>query len=338
MKKVAFAALMLSSFFLLSACSEDEEGPAPKPKKVVEANSKASPQVIYGNDDRHDLYEIADPKLYQWASSTVALIDKRKVQIADKTATISTQTFGNEMNLCADEPYFKQVVAPHCSGFLVAPDVIVTAGHCLPRKEECERTQIVFGFAIYKAGVMPGEIDASEVYSCKEIIKTQIEYDGADFAVARLDRPVKNHSPMMVRTSGSPNATDMLVVIGHPSALPTKITTNGTIRNIGPKFLVANLDTYGGNSGSAVLNTKSGEVEGVLVRGETDFTWDSGSNCFRSKRCAENACRGEDVTLMSQVLPYIGIPSSMNKKYRTNIAKKKNNNKKLLNKTAGLDY
>ncbi len=336
MKKVAWTALIFTSFFLISCTEEDGDGPAPKPKKIS-GEEKVRPNVIYGNDDRHDLYEIADPKIYQWAASTVALVDKRKVEIQGKTANLNTQIFGNEMNLCQDEPYFTQVMAPHCSGFLVGSDIIVTAGHCLPRQEECDKTQIVFGFAIYKAGQMPTSVDASEVYSCKEIIKTQVEFDGADYAVARLDRPVKNHQPLTLRTSGSPNPADILVVIGHPSALPTKITTNGTIRSIGTKFLVANLDTYGGNSGSAVFNSKTGEVEGILVRGETDFAWDSSGNCFRSKRCAEDQCRGEDVTLTEQVLPYVGIPSSMNKKNRTNIVKKNKSIKKISNKTAALN-
>lgn len=335
MKKVAWAALIFSSFFLMLSCSEDEGGaPAPKPKKI---DNEKPTKVIYGSDDRHDLYEIADPKLFNLASSTVALIDKRKIQIQDKIATIDTQIFGQEMNLCQDEPYYNQVMGPHCSGFLVAPDVIVTAGHCLPRKEECEKTQIVFGFAIYKAGQMPTTVEASEVYSCKEIIKTEVKYDGADYAVARLDRPVKNHQPLQLRTSGAPNPADILIVIGHPSALPTKITTNGTIRSIGAEFLVANLDTYGGNSGSAVFNSKTGEVEGILVRGESDFTWDSNNKCFRSKVCSENKCRGEDVTLTEQVLPYIGIPSTMVKRNRTNIVKKNKSIKKTANKTASLN-
>ncbi|WP_420540401.1 S46 family peptidase (plasmid) [Paenibacillus polymyxa] len=33
-------------------------------------------------------------------------------------------------------------------------------------------------------------------------------------------------------------------------------------------FFVANLDTYGGNSGSPVFNSDTHEVEGILVRGE----------------------------------------------------------------------
>lgn len=336
MKKIVFTSVIFASFFLLISCSEDDDGGTPKPKKVTAPSEKQSPQVVYGDDDRHEVYEITDPKIYQWAGSSVALIDKKKIKLQNKVASIDTQIFGQEMNLCQDEPYFNQSTAPHCSGFLVGPDTIVTAGHCLPSKEECEKTQIVFGFSVYSSGVMPTSVDAGEVYSCKELLKAQVQFNGADFAVAKLDRPVKNHVPMIVRTTGSPNPADILVVIGHPSGLPTKVTTNGTIRSVGSQFLVANLDTYGGNSGSAVLNAKTGEVEAILVRGENDFSWQDSGRCYRSKRCKENECRGEDATLMSQVLPYIGIPFSMSKKNQTSVAKK-NKAKKLLNKTAGLN-
>ena len=67
------------------------------------------------------------------------------------------------------------------------------------------------------------------------------------------------------------------------------------------QFLVANLDTYGGNSGSAVFNATDGKIEGVLVRGEMDYVFKNG--CRISNVCATDACRGEDVTLIERVLP-----------------------------------
>jgi hypothetical protein len=45
------------------------------------------------------------------------------------------------------------------------------------------------------------------------------------------------------------------------------------------------------------------EVEGILVRGEEDFV--SQGNCMISKRCANDGCRGEDVTRISAVLPFL---------------------------------
>ncbi len=50
-------------------------------------------------------------------------------------------------------------------------------------------------------------------------------------------------------------------------------------------WLIANLDTYGGNSGSAVFNA-DGLVEDILVRGARDYVLDVVNGCFRSNRIA----------------------------------------------------
>jgi hypothetical protein len=86
--------------------------------------------------------------------------------------------------------------------------------------------------------------------------------------------------------------------------LPLKVAGGAKVRsNSSPGYFVANLDTYGGNSGSAVFNAQTLKVEGVLVRGETDFN-DSGS-CTVSNRCSDSSCRGEDVTRIASVIPFI---------------------------------
>ena len=72
------------------------------------------------------------------------------------------------------------------------------------------------------------------------------------------------------------------------------------MRNINkPGYFVANLDTYGGNSGSAVFNAKTGVIEGILVRGENDYVYKG--NCRVSNVCASDGCRGEDVTKLSAI-------------------------------------
>jgi V8-like Glu-specific endopeptidase len=73
-----------------------------------------------------------------------------------------------------------------------------------------------------------------------------------------------------LRTSGTPNQGDRLTVVGYPMGLPAKIAAGAVVREIRSAYLVANLDTYGGNSGSAVFSTDALEsgtlrVEGVLV-------------------------------------------------------------------------
>ena len=72
-------------------------------------------------------------------------------------------------------------------------------------------------------------------------------------------------------------------------------------------YFVANLDTYGGNSGSAVFNATSGKVEGILVRGENDYVWRG--SCRVSNKCPADGCRGEDVTKVSALMDIIPAPA-----------------------------
>jgi V8-like Glu-specific endopeptidase len=86
-----------------------------------------------------------------------------------------------------------------------------------------------------------------------------------------------------------------VLVIGHPTGLPTKLADGAVIRSLKETYFIANLDTYGGNSGSAVFDANSGLVEGILVRGEQDYVRSS-SGCLASNVCRNDGCRGEDVT------------------------------------------
>ena len=92
------------------------------------------------------------------------------------------------------------------------------------------------------------------------------------------------------------------MVIGHPSGLPTKISDGAIVReNANKVFFQSTLDTFGGNSGSAVFDAKTGLVEGILVRGERDYVQDPVMNCSRPKVCKVTECRGEDVTRITNI-------------------------------------
>ena len=89
-------------------------------------------------------------------------------------------------------------------------------------------------------------------------------------------------------------------VIGHPVGLPAKVAGGAIVRDNTPNpFFVANLDTYGGNSGSPVFNSRTHRVEGILVRGERDFV--ARGNCTVSFVCPTTGCRGEDVTRITKL-------------------------------------
>ncbi|MCC7442431.1 MAG: proprotein convertase P-domain-containing protein [Bdellovibrionales bacterium] len=261
-------------------------------------------KVIYGNDDRIDPIQTADAFWLDRADSTVALIRAAKLSdLGNGTTRIAVVNHGESNSLCSNEPFAEQVEAAFCSGFLVAPNLMVTAGHCIEDAADCSATRFVFGFAVRSGGAQPETVPTRDVYSCAQVLHSQAVGNGADYAVIRLDRAVIGHEPLSIRRTGSLAVGDGLTVIGHPSGLPTKIAGGANVRSLQSGYVVANLDTYGGNSGSAVFNSITGEVEGILVRGEQDYEFQNG--CYVSKKCGDSECRGEDVTTINQAIPYI---------------------------------
>ncbi|UUX50829.1 serine protease [Nisaea acidiphila] len=257
-------------------------------------------RVLYGEDDRRDVHNLADVQvdaalLRKLIASTVILTDRSNLtKQTDGSYELRVESFerpdpttGVALPACSGERFGHQYTGGWCSGFLVGPDVIVTAGHCNKSADSVTNTAYVFGFRAQTA-TDPGTtaFRDDQVYFGRELIAHDLSEDG-DYAIVRLDRPVTapDAEPMKVRVSGEAGIGSNIGVIGYPSGLPVKIAFGPdtiVIRRDDP-WLLANLDTYGGNSGSAVLN-RDGLVEGILVRGAQDYHTDSRNGCFRSNR------------------------------------------------------
>ena len=265
-------------------------------------------QTVYGDDDRQDVYQVQDPRLRALADSTVALFQSYAVtqDLASGKSKLSLRSYGQSNGLCSIEPFFDQKEGAFCSGFLVGPDLVATAGHCVTSNDACQSTKFVFGFAIKQPGAnTPEDVANNEVYGCKELLGRQQENTGPDWAVVRLDRPVTGHKVLAIDHANVTNG-EKLVLIGQPSGLPTKIAAGNTyVLDASPNgYFRANTDSYHGNSGSAVFSQNSLGIVGILVRGEADFEVyngpgaDPNNSCYVSKKCPIDGtgCRGEDVT------------------------------------------
>lgn len=255
---------------------------------------KDNQKVIYGVDDRVDVFQVKDEAILNDADSVVALFSSNDVvDNGDGTSTLQTQNFGTSQNLCRRERFRNQPVGAFCSGFLVAPDIIATAGHCVDA-DNVTTIRFVFGFRMVDASTPQTVISNTEIYQGVNLVGRQLS-DAADWALVQVDRPVANHNVVTIRRSEKIANDQAVHVIGHPVGLPTKVAGGATVRDNNPDaFFVANLDTYGGNSGSPVFNSNTHEVEGILVRGETDFV--RSGNCNISLVCPSTGCRGEDCT------------------------------------------
>lgn len=278
--------------------------------KLANANSMGI-KVIYGDDNRVDVFESRNALYLDLAQSTAAMIKNDKLkELNDYEYSIEAQTLV-ERGMCESERFAQQPTAASCSGFLVTENTLVTAGHCIQDEFDCSQSSWVFNYKVEHSEQSEVNVEKSDVYKCVKIIEQKLGGEGQnDHAYIQLDRKVEGRKPLQYRKTGKPSVGDELVVIGHPTGLPTKIADGASVRSVNDVFLVANLDTYGGNSGSAVFNATSGVVEGILVRGDTDYVSDPVNNCRVSNQVPNNGGRGEDVTLITTIeaLPKEVIP------------------------------
>jgi hypothetical protein len=238
---------------------------------------------IYGQDNRKDIFLVSsDAKINAAADAVVSLFESNRLAPLEdgSRSKIINKVFATEYRLCDTaspvEPYLAQPCSAFCSGVLVAPDVVATAGHCIntaqARTPPLNEVRFVFGYRMRDENTPEMIIANREIYMGKQIIKQVYTPGGADWALVRLDRPVQGHTPVSIRRTAKVSDADDLYVIGHPCGLPAKFADGAIVRiNTDADFFVANLDTYGGNSGSPVFNRTTHQVEGLLVRGQNDF-------------------------------------------------------------------
>lgn len=283
---------------------------------ALSMNLFALDRVIYGEDDRIESISAQNPLYATLARSTAAKIAKNQIYEKDDQyyeANIIPLSAPSASNICKEERFFYQPTLAKCSGFLISKDLLVTAGHCMQLTSDCQSYVWVFDYNLSSVNISKVFINEKvrlkkeNIYHCAEIIKQvndRVNQD--DFAIIRLDRPVIEREPLTIRTEGKIADGEKVMVIGHPSGLPTKIADNAFVRkNDHPIFFVTNLDSFHINSGSAVFNAETGVVEGILVRGENDYIFDHVRQCKVPKKCAMDECRGEEVTRITNLIEFL---------------------------------
>ena len=288
--------------------------------------SAADTQSIYGDDNRLDYYE-ASPEMQKLADSVVSLWPSAQVKTRGESTDLATISFGEALKLCPGEKFAEQPIGAFCSGTLVGKDLVLTAGHCITDEASCADARFVFGYNIDGAGkAAKTTVPSKDVYGCKKIVGRDLDKEhsgyiglalniakyilnlaGPDYAVVQLDRPVEGRQPLPInrKVFDKPKADEPVFVIGHPVGLPVKVAGGAKVRKYGFKaFFTTDLDTFGGNSGSAVFNAKTNLIEGILVRGGTDFK-DTPAGCKTQVKLGQDEGRGEAVTKISRAKKFI---------------------------------
>lgn len=278
--------------------------------------------VIYGKDNRYETADYPDRLFREKAQAVAGMVRTRKLrpdfaEDPENFTTFFKRTAARSYNVCKDERYAEENVLPICTGFLVADDILVTAGHCVTEELPCKDYSWVFGFT---KGTT--RFPNKDIYHCKEVLEhklTDTKYHLKDYAVIRLDRKVEGREPLDFRRKGKPLWGTKLLIIGHPFGLPQKIADGARVKTgniLGifkpfrtymrkQDFFISNLDSFAGNSGSPVLNQKTGKVEGILIEGADDFTFDETSGCKRAIHRKNGANSAEEKVFRIDRIPYL---------------------------------
>ena len=279
---------------------------------------------IYGSDDRLEWYE-TDVDVRAVAEVTGLLVQAAGlVELAHGAFELDTVPLSEQYELCDEERFLQQPVprTAVCTAFLVAPDIAITAGHCISSRD-CADRRIVLGYRAQLDGSTPTIVDATRVFSCAEVLARRLVYGAdsvddelPDYAVFRLDRADAAFEAPALRRSGGIRVGEELAIVGHPLGLPLKVAAGARVVRILPSGMaVTDLDAYGGSSGSPVIAVESGEIVGLLSFGSRDFdVRDSEESgwCRRSRTCTEvdasGLCIGQGLTPLSAALALAPAP------------------------------
>lgn len=224
------------------------------------------------------------------------------------------QLNGNFNALCSSEPFWCQPILIErrgevfgsfgYSGYLVAPDVVLTCWHGWEHFQHA-RQLALFGYAARSPCDRPVELPAAQVVPVAlDVLRAGARPGDADVCIGdwvllRLEqRPAL--PGLDVRTTAPPRIARPRVgapvyALGHPLGLPLKLSAGARILSVEDGTFRADLDTYTGSSGGPVFDADTHALVGIVVEGqpgEGDFEPSPRRGCYVSNRI-DSRIRGQ---------------------------------------------
>lgn len=277
MKYFKNSLILITLFFISVVHAQDKETKLPSEYPFGAPDSES--RGVFGEDGREEVNDVSG--ITHYTNATAVMIPKNyvrgnKVYGYSLRQSLSMQ-FGVD-NFDENVKFLDQPTAANCTGFLVAPQILVTAGHCINSMEDADQWYWLFDYTNSMKWNLEGNyvtIDLNNLYETSEILGSKFEGEEddelEDYAVLQLDRVVQNRLPYRIRTSGDPSLSTNVYTIGSPTGLPLKISIDSEVIEEGNDYwFKTDIDAFPGNSGGPVFDP-NGYIEGILVRGAVEY-------------------------------------------------------------------
>lgn len=290
MKITLWAYLLLLGIPLVSAC------------KLLLLTPDHRIKTIYHQDDRQELSEVefTHPNKFKLLTSTAIQIHQGFIHPSPDPQKIIIEqvSHGKFRHLCPGERFANQMAVGNCTAFLVSEDELLTAGHCLRKKGDCQAFSYLFDYYL-QPGRDLAVANQSDLFHCVQA-KT-IRVAETDFGYIKLDRPVKNRTPILIpRTPINLRETDDFFTGGYPYGLPAKFVFEQQAQIVfyqpdlrQPNFFEVMVDSHIGMSGAPIFRSPD-QFIGLFYEGESDLI-ETASGCFKELVCKDESCFGSSV-------------------------------------------
>lgn len=196
MKIIKSILLVLIAVSLSAVNAQEKETKLPKEYPFGAPGSES--RGVFGEDGRQEVNDVSG--ISHYTNATAVMVPKDNVS-GNKIYGYSlgqslTKQFG--VNRFDESVRFlDQPTVANCTGFLVAPQIIVTAGHCINSMEDANKWYWLFDYTNEMAWNLEGNyvtIDRNNLFEVSEILGSKLEgeeeYELEDYAVLKLDRVV----------------------------------------------------------------------------------------------------------------------------------------------------
>lgn len=247
-------------------------------------------------DNRFDISE-APPSASLQSRSVACLIRKEHLRKdGDKYYLQNLRTLSETLQLTHQAsidphlPFKDQPSIALGTAFLLSERELASAGHCFCESgtkrlldgKKIKKVRVVFDFDSRACSSSSGDIEV-KVYKI-EVGNSVFRLDGNnDWALLSLKSKIEDRSPLKIHEDQDIEVGQRVYMLGYPSGLPQKYTSNGIVRILKNHCFDVEIDAFTGNSGSPIFDEITGKIIGMLLGGHKDYSISS-NGCLESHR------------------------------------------------------